>query len=100
MLSYRHLIAGGKGTVVVVSPVVAVLYLPCPPPPSLLPLLTNHDLGQQCEAPVAINLARVSLTAFAVFDRASIAAATTVSAQGVFSNLFFWDLRCTCWARI
>ncbi len=27
-------------------------------------------------------------------------AAATVSARGVFSTLFFWDSRCTCWARI
>jgi hypothetical protein len=35
-----------------------------------------------------------------VFDRASIAAAATVSAQGVFSTFYFWDLWCTCWAMI
>jgi hypothetical protein len=52
-------------------------------------LLANHDLGQQCEAPAIIDLARNNLTAFAMFNRASIAAAATVSARGMISNLFF-----------
>ncbi len=87
MISYRHLIAGGKALLLSSSPVVAVLSLPCPPPPPSPPLLANHDLGQQCEAPAAINLARNNLTAFVVFNRASIAAAATVSAQGVFLTI-------------
>jgi hypothetical protein len=48
-----------------------------------------------------MDLACNDLTAFVLFDRASIAAAAaTVSAQGVFLTLFFGDLRRTFWARI
>ncbi len=73
MLFHCPLIAGGKALLLSSSPVVAILSIPCPPPPLLPLLLANHDLGQQCEAPAAINLARTNLTLFVVFNRASIA---------------------------
>ena len=45
-------------------------------------------------------LASTDPIAFVLFDRASIAAAATVSGRGEFPALFFWDSRCTCWIRI
>jgi hypothetical protein len=97
---YCRLIAGGKALLLLSSPVVAVLSLPCPPPPPLPPSLADHDLGQQCEAPAAINLAHANLTAFVVYNRASIAP-RPLSQHEEFLDFIIFGLQWhTCWVRI
>ena len=75
------------------------LVLPLPPCLHCLPIMTSANDVRHPDARRHQSCTR-HLTAFVMFYRASIAAAATVSAQGVFSTLFFGDLRCPCWAMI
>jgi hypothetical protein len=77
---YHRLIAGEKALLLLFSPVVAVLSLSHPPPHPLPPSLADHDLGQGCVVPAAIDLVCSNLTVFVMSNRARNAAKATVSA--------------------
>jgi hypothetical protein len=89
---YCHLIAGGKALLLSSFTVVAVLFLPCSPPPPSPPLLTDHDLGRQCVAPAAIDLACKDLTTFVVFNRAELLQPRPLSPHKEFFDFMFLGL--------